>query len=211
MLLFWRVSMEKWLFFDVGSTLVNEIECEKQRIIDTINGSSVSYNEFYHKMEYYACCNMNYYKCALESFGLNKVSWKSELEKLYPQIEYILNYLSAKYKLGIIANQNSGLSKRLKQFGIYDYFKIVVSSSDIGLVKPDERIFKFALNQAKCSAQNAYMIGDRLDNDIIPAQHIGMSTVWIKQGFGALGTPEKLSTYPDYIVENLLELLKVKF
>lgn len=203
--------MKKWLFFDVGSTLVDETECEKQRIIDTINGSSVSYDEFYHKMEYYACCNMNCYKCTLEKYGLKKADWKSELEIIYPKADYILNSLSVKYNLGIIANQNKGLSERLRQFGIYDYFNIVVSSSDIGFAKPDERIFKFALKKANCSAQNAYMIGDRFDNDIIPAQHIGMKTVWIKQGFGGLENPDKLSTFPDYIVENLSELLNLQF
>ena len=166
--------MKKWLFFDVGSTLIDETECEKQRIIDTINGSSISYYEFYHNMEYYACCNMNFYKCALERCGLKKVPWKSELETIYPQADY-------------------------------------VSSSDIGFAKPDERIFKFALKQANCPAQNACMIGDRLDNDIIPAQHIGMRTVWIKQGFGGLGNLDKLSTFPDYIVENLSELLNLQF
>lgn len=203
--------MKKWLFFDVGSTLVDETECEKQRIIDTINGSSVSYDEFYHKMEYYACCNMNCYKCTLEKYGLKKADWKSELEIIYPKADYILNSLSVKYNLGIIANQNKGLSERLRQFGIYDYFNIVVSSSDIGFAKPDERIFKFALKKANCSAQNAYMIGDRFDNDIIPAQHIGMKTVWIKQGFGGLGNSDKLSTFTDYIVENLSELLNLQF
>ena len=199
------------MFVYVGSTLVDETECEKQRIIDTINGSSVSYDEFYHKMEYYACCNMNCYKCTLEKYGLKKADWKSELEIIYPKADYILNSLSVKYNLGIIANQNKGLSERLRQFGIYDYFNIVVSSSDIGFAKPDERIFKFALKKANCSAQNAYMIGDRFDNDIIPAQHIGMKTVWIKQGFGGLGNSDKLSTFPDYIVENLSELLNLQF
>lgn len=203
--------MKKWLFFDVGSTLIDETECEKQRIIDTINGSSISYDEFYHKMEYYACCNMNCYKCTLEKYGLKKADWKSELEIIYPKADYILNSLSVKYNLGIIANQNKDLSERLRQFGIYDYFNIVVSSSDIGFAKPDERIFKFALKKANCSAQNAYMIGDRFDNDIIPAQHIGMKTVWIKQGFGGLGNPDNLSTFPDYIVENLSELLNLQF
>ena len=34
------------------------------------------------------------------------------------------------------------------------------------------------------------MVGDRLDNDIVPANKIGMKTVWIKQGFGGLAMPE---------------------
>ena len=37
---------------------------------------------------------------------------------------------------------------------------------------------------AGCQAENAVMIGDRLDNDIAPAKKLGMKTVWIRQGDG---------------------------
>lgn len=37
---------------------------------------------------------------------------------------------------------------------------------------------------AKCKPENAVMIGDRIDNDIVPAKQLGMKTIWIKQGFG---------------------------
>lgn len=55
------------------------------------------------------------------------------------------------------------------------------------------------------------MIGDRLDNDIIPAQNVGMKTVWIKQGFGKFGNTNKFSISPDYNIENLSELLDLNF
>jgi len=35
-----------------------------------------------------------------------------------------------------------------------------------------------------CRPINAIMVGDRLDNDIIPAQHIGMTTILVRQGWG---------------------------
>lgn len=203
--------MDKWLFFDVGSTLVDETNCEKQRILDTISSSNIGYDRFYQVMKYYASQNMNSYKCAIERFEVQKAFWRSELEVLYPQTENVLINLSMKYNLGVIANQNLCLSERLKQFGILKYFKLVISSADVGFSKPDEKIFTLALNQSDCSAQNAYMIGDRLDNDIIPAQTVGMKTVWIRQGFGKFGNPSKLLISPDYIVENLSELLSLNF
>lgn len=144
--------MDKWLFFDVGSTLVDETNCEKQRILDTISGSNINYNEFYQAMQYYASLNMNAYNCAIEKFGLQKSLWKSEFEVLYPQTKSVLINLSVKYNLGVIANQNFGLSERLKRFGILKYFKLVISSAEVGFSKPDEKIFILALNQVGCSA-----------------------------------------------------------
>ena len=32
------------------------------------------------------------------------------------------------------------------------------------------------------------MVGDRIDNDTLPAKSLGMKTVWVKQGFGGMFT-----------------------
>lgn len=76
-------------------------------------------------------------------------------------------------------------------------------------MKPDIRIFEYALDKANCIPQDACMIGDRLDNDILPAKSLGMKTVWIKQGFGALQKPFSKSEEPDYTISSLSELLKI--
>ena len=47
-------------------------------------------------------------------------------------------------------------------------------------------VFHCALAKAQCLPVNAVMIGDRLDNDIVPAKKVGMKTVWIKQCLGGL-------------------------
>ena len=51
------------------------------------------------------------------------------------------------------------------------------------------------------------MIGDRLDNDIVPAKSVGMKTVWIKQGLGGLAGVVHENEKTDYEVRNLSELL----
>lgn len=63
-----------------------------------------------------------------------------------------------------------------------------------------------ALKRAECSPQNAIMVGDRLDNDIAPANILGMKTIWIKQGFGRYFTPQTEMEKADYTVDNLNEL-----
>ena len=68
------------------------------------------------------------------------------------------------------------------------------------------RIFEIALSKADCKAEEAVMVGDRLDNDIVPANKIGMKTVWIKQGFGGLAVPMAQDEQPNFTISNLSEL-----
>lgn len=82
-----------------------------------------------------------------------------------------------------------------------------MASAEAGLAKPDLRIFKLALQKACCLPEEAIMIGDRLDNDIIPAKAIGMHTVWIKQGFAAYQSIPENEEAPDAVIESLTELL----
>ena len=63
-----------------------------------------------------------------------------------------------------------------------------------------------ALERAGCKPEEAVMIGDRVDNDIIPAKALGMRTVWIKQGFGKYWVMKDKSERPDYMVNSLMEI-----
>jgi FMN phosphatase YigB (HAD superfamily) len=51
------------------------------------------------------------------------------------------------------------------------------------------------------------MIGDRIDNDIIPAKEIGMKTIWIKRGFGKYWNISNENEKADYEVDSLEEIL----
>lgn len=135
--------------------------------------------------------------------------FRHEFEKLYEDALRVLKALSEKYALGIIANQLDGLRERLDDFVILQYFTHVVSSWDVQVMKPDIRIFEYVLKMAECPPEKAFIIGDRLDDDIAPAKHIGMKTVWIKQGFGGLQSPQFEDDTPDYSIESLSDLLKI--
>ena len=57
--------------------------------------------------------------------------------------------------------------------------------------------------------QNTIMVGDRLENDIAPARQLGMKTIWVRQGFAKYQSVEKECEKPDYIIENIGEIVKV--
>lgn len=199
----------QWLFFDVGSTLVNENKAYEARIKTAIAGKDISYQEFYDKMLSYFRKNKKGDLEALSFYGLERPAWRTDLETLYPQTKEILEQLGQEYKLGIIANQLPGLEERLKDFGILDYFDAIFSSADLGMAKPDPAIFKLALQKTNCLPHQAIMIGDRLDNDIAPAKRIGMKTIWIKQGFSRLAQVKNLEERADWTVEKLTDVLPI--
>lgn len=194
--------MIKWIFFDLGSTLIDETDCIEFRVAETLKQAGApSKEEFYRQMEYFSSVNMLPYKDTVKKFGLEKVRWLKELEKLYPESKEVLQALHGRYKLGIIANQSAGTEERLVQFGIRDYFDVVVASAEAGVAKPDKRIFELALSQAGCSAREACMVGDRLDNDITPAAEMGMSTVWVRQGWFGMGNANLARFKPNFTVD----------
>jgi len=197
----------KYLFFDLGSTLLDESDCDKAVISYSIDGSAIGFDTFVSSMKHHASRNRPAYKSTLMDFGLPKAKWDSSLEKLYPDTLKVLDCLSKKYHLAVVANQLPGATERLARFGILPYFDFIVSSAEFGKAKPAPDIFIEALALAGCSPKEAVMIGDRLDNDIEPAQKLGMKSIWVKQDFGGLGDPKLLSKMPDAIVNDISELI----
>nr|WP_292166839.1 HAD family hydrolase [Butyrivibrio sp.] len=97
----------------------------------------------------------------------------------------------------------------MEKFGIRKYIDVIVASAEEGVAKPDRRMFEIALERANCSADQAVMIGDRIDYDIVPAKNMGMKTIWVKQGMGQYWIFSDESERPDYEVDSLSELLEV--
>ncbi|MEE1017675.1 MAG: HAD family hydrolase [Ruminococcus sp.] len=199
----------KWIFFDIGSTLVDESVAYQNRIERTIAGTNVTYDDFYNKMVEISKYNQSGYNKALEAYGLKTVPWNSDDEFVYPEAKNCLSELSKHYKIGIIANQNLGSEERLEKLGLLKHIDLVIASAEEGVAKPDLRIFQIALARADCKPEEAVMVGDRLDNDIIPANKIGMTTVWIKHGFGGYAELKEIEEHPDYTINNLNDLLNL--
>ena len=203
------MNKTKWIFFDIGSTLVDENIAYRNRIERTIANTDISYDEFYQKMVEISKHNQNAYNKAIDEYDLKKAPWNSDDEYVYPESEEVLRELSERYHVGIIANQNLGSEERLEKLGLLRYIDLVIASAEEGVAKPDLRIFQIALERANCKPEEAVMVGGRLDNDIIPANKIGITTVWIKQGFASFVNLKAKVEQPDYTISDLSELTSV--
>ncbi len=198
----------KWIFFDVGSTLVDETEAYDHRVQDIIAGTDITFQEFDDMRIALACQGLDGNSAAIKHFGLTKTPWHSEDEVPYPDAKSTLAALiQMGYKLGIIANQKLGTAERLENWGLRQYFDVIAASAEIGYAKPDKRIFEKALEMAGCTARESVMVGDRLDNDMIPAKALGMRTVWIKNGLAQYQSEELGKDIADVQIASLSELL----
>jgi putative hydrolase of the HAD superfamily len=114
--------------------------------------------------------------------------------------------LSDLRRLGLIANQLGAVRDALDRDGLADAFDVWAISEELGVEKPDPRIYRRALEEAKVDPERAVMVGDRLDYDIRPAKEVGMRTVWVLRGEAPSDpTPEQLGE-PHASIRSLEEL-----
>jgi putative hydrolase of the HAD superfamily len=109
--------------------------------------------------------------------------WLYPPGSLEPDVAPCLEALrAAGYRLGVIANQPSAVREALERDGILPAFDVWVVSEDLGVDKPDPRIFAHAVAVAGVEPEACAMVGDRLDYDLRPARAAGMRAVWVLRG-----------------------------
>ncbi|MCU0607721.1 MAG: HAD family hydrolase [Candidatus Edwardsbacteria bacterium] len=103
-----------------------------------------------------------------------------------PGVHQVLGELGGSYHLGVIANQPPLVRGELAAHGLAGFFDLLVISDEVGLHKPDVRIFAHALSLAQADPARCLMVGDRVDNDVRPARSLGMRTVWLDNDYSLM-------------------------
>ncbi len=116
----------------------------------------------------------------------------------------LLDALRGKAKLGIITNGFTALQQiRLERTGLRDYFDLLIVSEEVGVAKPDARLFDYALAQAgNPDRSRVLMVGDTAESDIRGGINAGLSTCWLNAHGHVL--PSDLQ--PTWTVTSLREL-----
>lgn len=101
------------------------------------------------------------------------------LDKRIQKIREVLNVLKSKnLKLGVVSNERSAyLRLAIHIMGLSDILDVVLASEDIGIEKPDPRIFLHALRLLGCKAKESAYVGDDPLRDIKPAKELGMVAI----------------------------------
>src|SRR6185437_8067500 len=87
------------------------------------------------------------------------------------------------HKVGLLADGRPGTYRNVySHYGIYDLFSAVVVSNDIGVEKPDGRMFQAACDALGIKRENAgsvVMVGNRLERDVAGSNRFGFISVWL--------------------------------
>lgn len=200
----------RWIFFDVGSTIVDETEAYDHRAREMLENTDITFSDFNSKRLELAKQGFDGNSEAIKYFGLKKTPWHSEDEKPFTDVYETLEALKKRgYNLGIIANQVAGTEQRLADWGLLKYFDVVATSAELGTAKPDKLIFTKAFELVGCQPYNSVMVGDRLDNDISPAKALGMQTVWIRKGLSRYQSIDLAENIADWVIDSLSDLKEI--
>jgi HAD superfamily hydrolase (TIGR01549 family) len=112
-------------------------------------------------------------------------------------VELLAALRGAGFRLGIVANQPLTLSAKLERMGMAGLFDSAESSAALGLSKPDPRLFLTVCERLGAAPGDCLMVGDRIDNDIVPARLLGMRTVRFRAGRHAAQRPRSWTELPD--------------
>ena len=82
-------------------------------------------------------------------------------------------------RLGVLSNWSEKLPIVLKRFDLDHYFSFLVVSADVGCEKPGENIFRLAIRHAETPLNQILYVGDYPEEDILPAERIGMDAILI--------------------------------
>ncbi len=85
---------------------------------------------------------------------------------LNPGAEAVLQRLSHRYRLGMITNGYSDSQRgRLEAAALLDFFDPLLISEEVGVAKPDVRIFEMALTKLELSSEEVLYVGDSISHD----------------------------------------------
>ena len=205
------------ILFDIGGPIDTELAGENfidAAIRDSLEETGVAVDD-----DSYAAAG----KAAVECFAPNayeaiiwrlagrdraaaEKAWRSVLSRardaetfeLRPDIPELLTDLGRRgLKLGLVANQPQGVIGHLRAAGLLDRFDYYEVSGDHGYRKPDPRIFLRACDALGEDPASCLMIGDRIDNDIVPAKRLGMATILFRTDRHAAQQPRSWLEVPD--------------
>lgn len=166
------------MVFDVGETLVDETRAWSERayaagvtpfaLIGTL-GAVIEQGREHHAV--------------WEWLGVPKPpgSPTIDADDLYPDALPCLRRLrAAGVVVGIAGNQPAGAVEQLRALGFEADF--VASSHGWGVEKPDRAFFDRVVQEAGVAPGEVLYVGDRLDNDVLPAARAGMRTAFLRRG-----------------------------
>jgi HAD superfamily hydrolase (TIGR01549 family) len=201
---------ERWVVLDIGETLVDETRFWRmwaeelgisQLEFMSVFGALVARGEGYTQLPDY----------------FSALDWADRREAVHARIGHLVatdlfpdalpaleRLRGSGYRVAVIGNQPRRMGPELRAVGVEA--EVMAMSEEMGVMKPDPDFFRITLALLSDPDPTAVAyVGDRIDNDVVPASAAGMRAVWLRRGPWGI-VPREEPVEADLIVHSLAEL-----
>ena len=158
-------------------------------------------------------------RLALGSLGIDDCSLAGEIADKYslerdkpirflPGAEETLEYLASREVRLVLITNGEGRKQRekIERFRLERFFNSVLIEGEIGFGKPEERIYRKALEELGLTPEEVWSVGDNLEWDVSGPQKIGVFGIW--HDYRDRGVPPGSSVRPDRVITSIPQLIE---
>lgn len=140
-------------------------------------------------------------------YSVSQEFWNLEADTL-PILQW-LQYQN--FSIGLISNASDteDVFSLLRKFDLNSYFEHIIISAEFGQRKPHPDIFREGLRLFQTRPEDCYMVGDRLNMDILGANQVNISSIWITRRSIHKGIENQFNIKPDYQINTLTEIQNI--
>jgi HAD superfamily hydrolase (TIGR01509 family) len=158
-----------------------------------------------------------HFAAILAGYGLTDAGVLAEVRARYVEDRYlglalfdealeVVTEVARHARVGLVTNGPATIQRpKIELLALEAHFPVIVVSEEVGVWKPDPRIFEIALERSGVAPSRAIYVGDSAHHDIPGARAAGLGAVWInrKRQPWLEGQP------PDAEIHTLYDLLEL--
>jgi putative hydrolase of the HAD superfamily len=154
----------------------------------------------------------------LEEMGLAAAPWSAAIAqdfaarrratyRLFPgAVDTLAELRRRGLPLALVTNGDRREQRhKIDAFDLARFFDVIVIEGEFGVGKPEEVVYRHALESLRAPAESAWMVGDNLEWDVAAPQRLGLTGIWI-DGPGR-GLPSGTGVRPHRVIRRFAELL----
>lgn len=203
--------MDRWVVFDVGETLVDETRVwgmwadvvgVPRLTFMAILGAVIARGGAHP--EVFAAVGSPHWERHRDQLEAAYGGFRED--DLYPDARPTLDALRAEgYRLAIFGNQPAHRTAELRALNLP--VELIAMSEEMGVVKPSPAYFRRILELLSHPDPSAVAhVGDRVDNDVLPAMVAGFRSIWIRRGPWGMIQRLPRDFEPSLVIDSLAEL-----
>ena len=190
-----KLKIEKEKFYEA-------FDKAKKEVKDTLGDVASSHNRLLYCQKTLENLNENPFSIALEMY---EVYWQHILKnmKLNDGVLEVLEFCNQKnIKIGICTDLTVHIQHRkIRKLGIDEYIDAIVTSEEVGVEKPNFKMYNKILEKLNVLSGETLFVGDSLKKDVLGSVEYGMKALWYSKI-----NNEKCQSIQNF--DELLEILK---